>query len=353
MHRRVVSLMWMLFFAAIVSQAATLTFNPASPHSAEPVGITVLYQACSPFLETSVTPPTATANGKIRIDILDVCACVATPPPTPPLHAELAPLAVGTYTTELYFGHRDGACTSEGTLLETGSLVSSVSGAFIDLRTEPAEPTPGQPVNLVITTSCPLAWKPPVFETQGGERLILVDFNPLIPPPPIACSDQHPFESRVSLGSLEAGVYQVRVSTGFVPGPITVPPVPEAELIVTVTPPESSLLFQNNRFRVRAIWDSPEFGPNEAQAVQLTQDSGYFWFSDPNNVELVAKVLNGCGVNNRYWVFLAGLTNVGVTVTVDDTLTGETQSYTNALGQPFLPVQDTDAFAGCQVGDPR
>jgi hypothetical protein len=64
-------------------------------------------------------------------------------------------------------------------------------------------------------------------------------------------------------------------------------------------------------------------------------------------VELVAKVLNGCGVNNHYWVFLAGLTNVSVTVNVEDTLTGDTQTYTNPLGTPFLPVQDTKAFAGC------
>jgi hypothetical protein len=56
-------------------------------------------------------------------------------------------------------------------------------------------------------------------------------------------------------------------------------------------------------------------------------------------------------VNDRFWVFLAGLTNVGVTVTVEDTLTGDTQSYTNAIGEPFLPVQDTEAFAGCGVGD--
>jgi hypothetical protein len=240
MDRRVVSLTWMLFFAAVASQAATLTFNPENPQPTDTVEITVLHQGCKPQLETRIDPPTASAAGKIRIDIADACACVATPPPTPPLKATIGPLPSGTYTTELYQTYPECSDTT-GTLLRTGELVSAFG-----------------------------------------------------------------------------------------------------------------LLLQNDRFHVRAVWDSPEFGPNEAHAVQLTQESGYFWFSDQNNVELVAKVLNGCGVNNRYWVFLAGLTNVGVTVTVDDTLTGETQSYTNALGEPFLPVQDTDAFAACgQAGDQR
>ena len=46
----------------------------------------------------------------------------------------------------------------------------------------------------------------------------------------------------------------------------------------------------------------------DGQAYPLTSDSGYFWFFDDANVELVIKVIDGCGYNGRYWVFAGGLT---------------------------------------------
>ena len=36
------------------------------------------------------------------------------------------------------------------------------------------------------------------------------------------------------------------------------------------------------------------------------------WFFQAENVEAVVKVLNGCGINDRYWVFAGGLTDVKV-----------------------------------------
>ncbi len=81
------------------------------------------------------------------------------------------------------------------------------------------------------------------------------------------------------------------------------------------------------------------------QAVALTSDTGYFWFFSANNVELVIKVVDGRAVNNRYWVFAAGLTNVNVVITVTDTQTGAVRTYTNPQGVAFLPIQDTNAFA--------
>jgi hypothetical protein len=61
----------------------------------------------------------------------------------------------------------------------------------------------------------------------------------------------------------------------------------------------------------------------------------------------VIKVLNGCGVNNNYWVFAGGLTNVQVMLTVTDTQTGSVRTYTNPINTAFLPIQDTGAFATC------
>jgi hypothetical protein len=81
--------------------------------------------------------------------------------------------------------------------------------------------------------------------------------------------------------------------------------------------------------------------------VQLTADTGYFWFFSDANVEMVVKVLNACPVNNKYWVFAGGLTNVRVTVSVTDTSNGSVQTYVNPQSTPFQPIQDTAAFATC------
>jgi hypothetical protein len=82
-------------------------------------------------------------------------------------------------------------------------------------------------------------------------------------------------------------------------------------------------------------------------AQRLTGDTGYFWFFDSSNVEIVIKVLDGCTLNGHHWVFAGGLTNVKVTITVTDTANGIQKVYENPLNTTFLPIQDTAAFATC------
>ena len=74
-----------------------------------------------------------------------------------------------------------------------------------------------------------------------------------------------------------------------------------------------TLCLNGGRFSVSASFsEAPGALPVQATAVPLTNDTGYFWFFDPANVEMVAKVLPGCALNGEYWVFAGGLTNVGV-----------------------------------------
>ncbi len=109
----------------------------------------------------------------------------------------------------------------------------------------------------------------------------------------------------------------------------------------------NSLCLNGARFRVEVNWQNPSGQSGLGQAVQLTPDSGYFWFFDPGNVEMVVKVLNACSINNRHWVFASGLTNVRVEMRVTDTATGVMKMYTNPQGMPFQPILDTAAFATC------
>ena len=55
------------------------------------------------------------------------------------------------------------------------------------------------------------------------------------------------------------------------------------------------------------------------------------------------KVLDARAVNGRFWVFYGALSNVGYTITVTDTETGDAKTYRNELGS-FGSVGDTAAF---------
>lgn len=50
--------------------------------------------------------------------------------------------------------------------------------------------------------------------------------------------------------------------------------------------------------------------------VQLTRESGYFWFFDHDNIEVTAKILDGRLVNGHFWVFLSSLTSLETEITV-------------------------------------
>lgn len=111
-------------------------------------------------------------------------------------------------------------------------------------------------------------------------------------------------------------------------------------------PDANSLCLNGGRFKVTAAFQSGA-GSGSGTAIPGTSDTGQFWFFSAQNVEMVVKVLNGCGLNQHYWVFAGGLTNVQVTMTVTDMANGAVKTYTNPLNTAFLPIQDTAAFATC------
>ncbi len=112
-------------------------------------------------------------------------------------------------------------------------------------------------------------------------------------------------------------------------------------------PGDTALCLGDGRFRLTATWRKTDGTSGAAAAVPVTDDTGYFWFFDAKNIEVVVKVLDGCAVNDRFWVFSGGLTNVEVALTVTDTRTGATAVYGNSSGTAFVPIQDTSAFSTC------
>ena len=86
-------------------------------------------------------------------------------------------------------------------------------------------------------------------------------------------------------------------------------------------------------------------------APLASNDSAVFYFFQPANFELLVKVVNGCGLNSRYWVYYAATTNVDFTLTVTDTFVAppfNTRTYHNTIGtQQATSVADTNAFGNC------
>ncbi|HEX5714728.1 MAG TPA: CSLREA domain-containing protein [Thermoanaerobaculia bacterium] len=106
---------------------------------------------------------------------------------------------------------------------------------------------------------------------------------------------------------------------------------------------ETLCLGEEDRFRITARWTVGS-GSGPARVLPLAAHTGSFWFFHPANLELTVKVLDGCGLNDRFWVFLSGLTDVGVEVTVEDTATGNTWTHDHAAGTPLQPRLDTNAL---------
>ena len=111
----------------------------------------------------------------------------------------------------------------------------------------------------------------------------------------------------------------------------------------------TTLCLNNNRFKVQATFATAAGQTGNGMAVPETTDTGLFWFFSASNIEVIIKVVNACSFAGgpRYWVFAGGLTNVQVVLTVTDTETGITRTYTNLQGTAFAPIQDTNAFATC------
>ncbi len=105
----------------------------------------------------------------------------------------------------------------------------------------------------------------------------------------------------------------------------------------------------DDRFQVSASFrETPSAPDQRARVSSVGQDqSGSFYFFNPDNVDVLVKVFNGCSFNNRFWVFYADTTNVEYTLAVTDTERGEVRTFNGPPGTGLVAVTDTTAFATC------
>jgi hypothetical protein len=107
----------------------------------------------------------------------------------------------------------------------------------------------------------------------------------------------------------------------------------------------------DKRFQITSSFATVQSGgeSGNGHAVPLASlgvsEGGLFWFFQSTNPEMLIKVINGCAVNERFWVFYSAGTNVGFKVTVTDTQTGHSVKYQNTDLTAAPPEQDTSALA--------
>ena len=108
-------------------------------------------------------------------------------------------------------------------------------------------------------------------------------------------------------------------------------------------PPQSQCL-ADGQFEVRVTAHAPD-GDFIGKRAAGTAESAVFTFFSANNWEMLVKVLDGCAINNHYWVFAAATTDVEYVLTVTDTATGEAVGYFNPLDQASPAITDTGAVS--------
>ena len=110
--------------------------------------------------------------------------------------------------------------------------------------------------------------------------------------------------------------------------------------------PDTACLL-GSRLKVEVQWtDFSSVTRNAHVASAGTSDTALFYWTNPNNWELLIKGINACTLNNKFWIYFAAATNVGYRVTVTDTQAGGSPKvYTNALGNLAQATNDINAFS--------
>ena len=157
---------------------------------------------------------------------------------------------------------------------------------------------------------------------------------------------------RVRVGGLEAGApYTFRLRADLASGDPAYSAEASAVAGVHVGPCRggtSYLCLQGGRFEVQAHWSNPEragdWGVGAALRIDESDESGLFWFFEPENIELVVKVLDGRAINGSHWVFFGSLSDVEYWVTVRDAMSGGASRTWHNPPKVVCGQNDTAAF---------
>ncbi len=299
----------------------TLTLQPESPRRGQSTIVRVEATGSC----TYIYPEQVQGNSITLRSFVTNCPS----PPGPWLaYAVIPPLEVGAYELQLVDPDLEPLATTSFRVLDPDFTVE-VTGRL------------PEPDRLELTAtgigSCVFDQPPTVEGTTI--RWPLIPAGICDPPPPI-----EPLTWVGQIGPLEPGPYEIELllrEDVVATTQYEVEPIANCESTDTV-------LCLSGRFEVTARWTTPNGDSELATAEMARDDSGFFWFFGPDNIELLVKVHDACTSEfENYWFFASGLTNVEVQIHVRDTLAGIDRFYGNPQGRPFVPILDTAAFATC------
>lgn len=153
------------------------------------------------------------------------------------------------------------------------------------------------------------------------------------------------------IAGLQPGIHSYRIESIAANGHLAIHDGVFGTAGPCVSDPGTACLL-GGRFEVKVDWQQAE-SSGAAQVMKFggqraeSDESAFFWFFSDSNFELGLKILNACGINQKYWVFISGLTNQGWTVRIRDTITGAVQTYSNAVGNLTPTTADTESGLSC------
>lgn len=137
---------------------------------------------------------------------------------------------------------------------------------------------------------------------------------------------------------------------------------PDPQTCAACTPNAQTACVMGNRFRVTVAWTNRFVTPAKSgtgkvikyaeNKPKVTPEYGamseiaYFYMFDeaPTDIETIVRMINGVGINDKYWVLVTGFANCEYTVTITDTKTCKTWTRTNPNGT-YPMIVDVNAFA--------
>lgn len=139
------------------------------------------------------------------------------------------------------------------------------------------------------------------------------------------------------------GFHTVAVSTNAAPGETGAYTLRNSCGQPSCSPDRDTLCMANGRYSAEVTWTNQYSGQSgRGVALPQTNRAGYFAFDNPDNVEVLVKVLDfGDGVTK---VFFGQLTDLHFELTIRDNYTGAREVYRNTTGE--CGGIDQDPFDG-------
>ena len=327
--------------ARITTSGVVTEFTPPSA-GAQPAGVTA-----GPDGNIWFTEPSTGKIGRVNLAVAGTCTANATT------------LCIDDQAGDKrwqvrisYHTAQGGGLSGDGHAIPLASLGVSHGGLFWFFSADNPEVlvkvlnacTFNQKFWIYASATTNVAYTLTVTDTKTGRTKVYSNPDGKIPAP---------VQDTSALACTSATDFAADAAAGAAPSPEDMADFAPAPKIVQGCTSSATTLCIDNRFTVTVSYHTTQGGgrSGSGQVIGLQSlgvaQGGLFWFFGQDNPEMLVKVLNGCSLNQKYWVYYAAGTSVGFTVKVTDIVTGHTKSYTNADGKAAAPVQDTAALA-CQ-----